>query len=398
MKILVLNCGSSSVKYKLYDMSNESEITSGGVEKVGLPDSFLKFKKSDGEKMTIEHNMPTQKEAVQLILDTLVNPEYGFIKSYDEIGAVGHRMVHGGEKFSQSVVITDEVLKAVEDLIVLAPLHNPANIKGVEATTKLLPNAKQVAVFDTAFHQTMEPYAYMYALPYRMYRDLKVRRYGFHGTSHRYVSKRACEILGLDYNTAKLITCHIGNGGSIAAIKGGKVIDTSMGLTPTEGLMMGTRSGDVDPGALVFIMEQEGLDVKGLSKLVNKESGVAGFSEISSDMRDLENAIAEGNERAKLTLHMYEYRIKKYVGAYLAALNGADAIIFTGGVGENQASTREFVCTDMEYAGIEIDKELNNSVRGKEVVLSTDKSKVKVMIVPTDEELLIARDTLSLVQ
>ncbi|MBR8702745.1 acetate kinase [Porphyromonas levii] len=398
MKILVLNCGSSSVKYKLYDMSNESEITSGGVEKVGLPDSFLKFKKSDGEKVTIEHNMPTQKEAVQLILDTLVNPEYGFIKSYDEIGAVGHRMVHGGEKFSQSVVITDEVLKAVEDLIVLAPLHNPANIKGVEATTKLLPNAKQVAVFDTAFHQTMEPYAYMYALPYRMYRDLKVRRYGFHGTSHRYVSKRACEILGLDYNTAKLITCHIGNGGSIAAIKGGKVIDTSMGLTPTEGLMMGTRSGDVDPGALVFIMEQEGLDVKGLSKLVNKESGVAGFSEISSDMRDLENAIAEGNERAKLTLHMYEYRIKKYVGAYLAALNGADAIIFTGGVGENQASTREFVCTDMEYAGIEIDKELNNSVRGKEVVLSTDKSKVKVMIVPTDEELLIARDTLSLVQ
>lgn len=398
MKILVLNCGSSSVKYKLYDMTNESEITSGGVEKVGLPDSFLKFKKSDGEKVTIEHNMPTQKEAVQLILDTLVNPEYGFIKSYDEIGAVGHRMVHGGEKFSQSVVITDEVLKAVEDLIVLAPLHNPANIKGVEATTKLLPNAKQVAVFDTAFHQTMEPYAYMYALPYRMYRDLKVRRYGFHGTSHRYVSKRACEILGLDYNTAKLITCHIGNGGSIAAIKGGKVIDTSMGLTPTEGLMMGTRSGDVDPGALVFIMEQEGLDVKGLSKLVNKESGVAGFSEISSDMRDLENAIAEGNERAKLTLHMYEYRIKKYVGAYLAALNGADAIIFTGGVGENQASTREFVCTDMEYAGIEIDKELNNSVRGKEVVLSTDKSKVKVMIVPTDEELLIARDTLSLVQ
>lgn len=398
MKILVLNCGSSSVKYKLYDMSNESEITSGGVEKVGLPDSFLKFKKSDGEKVTIEHNMPTQKEAVQLILDTLVNPVYGFIKSYDEIGAVGHRMVHGGEKFSQSVVITDEVLKAVEDLIVLAPLHNPANIKGVEATTKLLPNAKQVAVFDTAFHQTMEPYAYMYALPYRMYRDLKVRRYGFHGTSHRYVSKRACEILGLDYNTAKLITCHIGNGGSIAAIKGGKVIDTSMGLTPTEGLMMGTRSGDVDPGALVFIMEQEGLNVKGLSKLVNKESGVAGFSEISSDMRDLENAIAEGNERAKLTLHMYEYRIKKYVGAYLAALNGADAIIFTGGVGENQASTREFVCTDMEYAGIEIDKELNNSVRGKEVVLSTDKSKVKVMIVPTDEELLIARDTLSLVQ
>ncbi len=398
MKILVLNCGSSSVKYKLYDMSDESEITSGGVEKVGLPDSFLKFKKANGEKVTIEHDMPTQKEAVQLILDTLVNPEYAFIKSYDEIGAVGHRMVHGGEKFSESVVITDEVLKAVEELIVLAPLHNPANIKGVEATAKLLPHAKQVGVFDTAFHQTMEPHAYMYALPYRMYSDLKVRRYGFHGTSHRYVSKRACEILGLDYSKAKLITCHIGNGGSIAAINGGKVIDTTMGLTPTEGLMMGTRSGDVDPGALVFIMEQEGLDAAGLSKLVNKESGVAGFSEISSDMRDIEDAIAAGNERAKLTLKMYDYRIKKYVGAYLAALNGADAIIFTGGVGENQASTREYVCSDMEYAGIEIDKELNNSVRAKEIVLSTDKSKVKVMIVPTDEELLIARDTLSLVQ
>ncbi|MDD7437969.1 MAG: acetate kinase [Bacteroidales bacterium] len=398
MKILVLNCGSSSVKYKLYDMSDESEITSGGVEKVGLPDSFLKFKKANGEKVTIEHDMPTQKEAVQLILDTLVNPEYAFIKSYDEIGAVGHRMVHGGEKFSESVVITDEVLKAVEELIVLAPLHNPANIKGVEATAKLLPHAKQVGVFDTAFHQTMEPHAYMYALPYRMYSDLKVRRYGFHGTSHRYVSKRACEILGLDYSKAKLITCHIGNGGSIAAINGGKVIDTTMGLTPTEGLMMGTRSGDVDPGALVFIMEQEGLDAAGLSKLVNKESGVAGFSEISSDMRDIEDAIAAGNERAKLTLKMYDYRIKKYVGAYLAALNGADAIIFTGGVGENQASTREYVCSDMEYAGIEIDKELNNSVRAKEIVLSTDKSKVKVMIVPTDEELLIARDTLALVQ
>lgn len=398
MKILVLNCGSSSVKYKLYDMSDESEITSGGVEKVGLPDSFLKFKKGNGEKVTIKHDMPTQKEAVQLILDTLVNPEYAFIKSYDEIGAVGHRMVHGGEKFSESVVITDEVLKAVEELIVLAPLHNPANIKGVEATAKLLPHAKQVGVFDTAFHQTMEPHAYMYALPYRMYSDLKVRRYGFHGTSHRYVSKRACEILGLDYSKAKLITCHIGNGGSIAAINGGKVIDTTMGLTPTEGLMMGTRSGDVDPGALVFIMEQEGLDAAGLSKLVNKESGVAGFSEISSDMRDIEDAIAAGDERAKLTLKMYDYRIKKYVGAYLAALNGADAIIFTGGVGENQASTREYVCSDMEYAGIEIDKELNNSVRAKEIVLSTDKSKVKVMIVPTDEELLIARDTLALVQ
>lgn len=395
MKILVLNCGSSSVKYKLYDMADEREITSGAVEKVGLPDSFLKFK-HNGEKILIEKELPTQAEAVQLILDTLMDAKYAFIQSYDEIGAVGHRVVHGGETFTESVVIDEECLKAMHDLIDLAPLHNPANIKGVEAISKLLPNIKQVAVFDTAFHQTMEPYAFHYALPYRMYRDLKVRRYGFHGTSHRYVSKRACEILGLDYKTAKLITCHIGNGGSIAAIKGGKVLDTSMGLTPTEGLIMGTRSGDVDPGALAFIMEKEGLDAQGLSKLVNKDSGVAGFSEISSDMRDIEDAIAKGNERAKLALQMYDHRIKKYVGAYLALLNGADAIIFTGGVGENQCTTREVVCSDMEYAGILFDAELNEGKRGQEIILSKPESKVKVLVVPTDEELLIARDTLEL--
>ncbi|MDN4754106.1 acetate kinase [Porphyromonadaceae bacterium W3.11] len=397
MKILVLNCGSSSVKYKLYDMSDESEITSGAVEKVGLPDSFLKFK-HNGEKIQINRELPTQSEAVQLILDTLTDSKYNFLKSYDEIGAVGHRVVHGGETFTKSMVIDDECLKAMNDLIDLAPLHNPANIKGVEAVTKLLPNVKQVAVFDTAFHQTMEPYAFHYALPYRMYKDLKVRRYGFHGTSHRYVSKRACEILGLDYSKAKLITCHIGNGGSIAAVKGGKVLDTSMGLTPTEGLIMGTRSGDVDPGALAFIMEKENMDSKGLSNLVNKESGVAGFSGVSSDMRDIEAAIEAGNERARLIMDMYNHRIKKYVGAYLALLNGADAIIFTGGVGENQAETREYVCEGMSYAGIELDKELNNSVRAKEVVISTDASKVKVMIVPTDEELMIARDTQELVK
>lgn len=397
MKILVLNCGSSSVKYKLYDMSNESEITSGAVEKVGLCDSFLKFK-YNGEKIQVNRELPTQSEAVQLILDTLTDEKYSFIKSYDEIGAVGHRVVHGGETFTESMVIDDKCLKAMNDLIDLAPLHNPANIKGVEAVTKLLPNVKQVAVFDTAFHQSMEPYAFHYALPYRMYKDLKVRRYGFHGTSHRYVSKRACEILGLDYSKAKLITCHIGNGGSIAAVKGGKVVDTSMGLTPTEGLIMGTRSGDVDPGALAFIMEKEKLDYKGLSDLVNKQSGVAGFSGVSSDMRDIEEAIQAGNPRARLIMDMYNHRIKKYVGAYLALLNGADAIIFTGGVGENQAETREYVCGDMSFAGIELDKELNNSVRAKEVVLSTPASKVKVMIVPTDEELMIARDTLDLVK
>lgn len=397
MKILVLNCGSSSVKYKLYDMTDESEITSGGVEKVGLPDSFLKFK-HNGEKIQINRELPTQSEAVQLILDTLIDPKYSFIKSYDEIGAVGHRVVHGGETFTKSMVIDDACLRAMEDLIDLAPLHNPANIKGVEAVTKLLPNVKQVAVFDTAFHQTMEPYAFHYALPYRLYKDLKVRRYGFHGTSHRYVSLRACEILGLDYSKAKLITCHIGNGGSITAINGGKVVDTSMGLTPTEGLMMGTRVGDVDPGALSFIMEKENLDGKGLSDLLNKQSGVAGFSEVSSDMRDIDAAIQDGNDRAELALHMYNHRIKKYVGAYLAILNGADAIIFTGGVGENSAVTREYVCKDMQYAGIEFDFDTNNKVRASEVLISKPESKVKVMIVPTDEELMIARDTLNLVK
>lgn len=397
MKILVLNCGSSSVKYKLYDMTDESEITSGGVEKVGLPDSFLKFK-HNGEKIQINKELPTQSEAVQLILDTLIDPKYSFIKSYDEIGAVGHRVVHGGETFTESMVIDDACLRAMEDLIDLAPLHNPANIKGVEAVTKLLPNVKQVAVFDTAFHQSMEPYAFHYALPYRLYKDLKVRRYGFHGTSHRYVSLRACELLGLDYSKAKLITCHIGNGGSITAINGGKVVDTSMGLTPTEGLMMGTRVGDVDPGAISFIMEKLNLDAKGLSNLLNKESGVAGFSEVSSDMRDIDAAIQDGNDRAELALHMYNHRIKKYVGAYLAILNGADAIIFTGGVGENSAITREYVCKDMQYAGIEFDFDLNNKVRASEVTISKPESKVKVMIVPTDEELMIARDTLNLVK
>ena len=397
MKILVLNCGSSSVKYKLYDMTDESEITSGGVEKVGLPDSFLKFK-HNGEKIQINKELPTQSEAVQLILDTLIDPKYSFIKSYDEIGAVGHRVVHGGETFTESMVIDDACLRAMEDLIDLAPLHNPANIKGVEAVTKLLPNVKQVAVFDTAFHQSMEPYAFHYALPYRLYKDLKVSRYGFHGTSHRYVSLRACELLGLDYSKAKLITCHIGNGGSITAINGGKVVDTSMGLTPTEGLMMGTRVGDVDPGAISFIMEKLNLDAKGLSNLLNKESGVAGFSEVSSDMRDIDAAIQDGNDRAELALHMYNHRIKKYVGAYLAILNGADAIIFTGGVGENSAITREYVCKDMQYAGIEFDFDLNNKVRASEVTISKPESKVKVMIVPTDEELMIARDTLNLVK
>lgn len=394
--ILVLNCGSSSVKYKLFNMEQKQVITSGGVERIGLEDSFLKFKNATGDKVVIKQLLPTQAEAVKLIMDTLVAPEYSFLKSYNEIDAVGHRVVHGGEAFAESVLITEEVLTAVREVSVLAPLHNPANLKGIEAVTQLLPNVPQAAVFDTAFHQTMEPYAYMYPLPYRMYSQYKVRRYGFHGTSHKYVSERACQVLGLDYHNSKLITCHIGNGGSIAAIKNGKVVDTTMGLTPVEGLMMGTRSGDVDPGALLYIMEQEGLTAQQMNTLVNKQSGVAGFTEISSDMRDIEAAIAEGNERAKLGMDMYNHRIKKYVGAYLALLNGADAIVFTGGVGENQFITRDYVCSNMENLGIKFNHELNETVFGEEVVISAPDSKVTVIVVPTDEELVIATDTLRL--
>lgn len=397
MKILVLNCGSSSVKYKLYDMTSEEVIAKGGVERVGQEGSFLKFKDRSGESVTINKSLPEHTAAVELILDTLQDPKYKYIESIDEIDAVGHRVVHGGETFSASTLITDEVLEKVESLSDLAPLHNPANLKGVAAISKLLPDVPQVAVFDTAFHQSMEPYAYMYPLPYRMYSDYKVRRYGFHGTSHRYVSKRGAEFLGLDYDTARIITCHIGNGGSLAAVKGGKVVDTTMGLTPVEGLMMGTRTGDIDPGALIYVMQKEGLDADGLNKLINKESGVLGVSEISSDMRDIESGMEAGNERAILTMNMYNHRIKKYLGAFLAELNGADAIIFTGGVGENQAVTREYVCNEMDYAGIKLDKELNRKVRAKEVLISAPDSKVKVAIIPTDEELLIAKDTLALV-
>lgn len=398
MNILVLNCGSSSVKYKLFDMTEEKVVTSGGVERIGLADSFLKFKDEKGEKVIINQLLPTQSEAVKLIMDTLVDPKYSFLKSYDEIDAVGHRVVHGGEEFAESVLITDKVLDTVKKVSDLAPLHNPANLKGIEAVTHLLPHVPQVAVFDTAFHQTMEPYAYMYPVPYEMYTKHKVRRYGFHGTSHLYVSQRACKTLGLDYHNSKLITCHIGNGGSITAIKNGKVVDTTMGLTPLEGLMMGTRSGDIDPGALLYMMEKEGLSVSEMNTLLNKKSGVAGFTEISSDMRDIEAAIEEGNERAILGMRMYNHRIKKYVGAYLALLNGADVIVFTGGVGENQFITRSYVCADMDYAGIKIDEELNKTVFGDEVVLSTPESKVTVMVVPTDEELVIASDTLRLIK
>ena len=397
MKVLVLNCGSSSIKYKLYDMTTKEVMAQGGIEKLGLPDSFLKFTLADGSKKIIEKNMPEHTVGVELILEVLTNAEYGCIKSLDEIEAVGHRLVHGGEKFNTSVVITPEVIKQMEACTDLAPLHNPANLKGVAAITKILPNVPQVGVFDTAFHQTMPAHSYMYALPYEYYEKYGVRRYGFHGTSHRYVSRRACEFLGLDYENTKIITAHIGGGGSITAIKNGKSIDTSMGLTPVEGLMMGTRCGDVDLGAMTFLMEKEGLDAAGVNAVINKKSGVLGVSGVSSDMRDIEAAIAAGNERAKLALDMFEYRLLKYIGAYTAALNGVDVLVFTGGIGENQKQTRDYICRGLEYLGVKYDAELNARSRGEEIELSTPDSKVRVVVIPTDEELTIASDTVALV-
>ena len=394
MKILVLNCGSSSIKYKLFDMDSKEVIAQGGIEKIGLKGSFLKLTLPNGEKKVLEKDIPEHTVGVEFILNTLVSPEYGAIKSLDEIDAVGHRMVHGGERFSKSVLLDkEEAFVACNDL---APLHNPANLKGVNAVSAILPNIPQVGVFDTAFHQTMPDYAYLYAVPYELYEKYGVRRYGFHGTSHRYVSQRVCEYLGIKAEGLRLITCHIGNGGSIAAIKDGKCIDTTMGLTPLEGLMMGTRSGDIDAGAVTFIMDKEGLTTTGVSNLLNKKSGVLGISGVSSDMRELEAAVAEGNPKAILAENMYFYRIKKYIGAYAAALGGVDVILFTGGVGENQASCRAGVCEGLEFMGVKIDAE-KNKVRGEEAIISSDDSKVKVVVIPTDEELLIASDTMTVV-
>ncbi|MCF0186310.1 MAG: acetate kinase, partial [Bacteroidaceae bacterium] len=369
MKILVLNCGSSSIKYQLFEMDTKTVLAKGGIEKIGLDDSFIKVTLPNGEKKTIMEYIPEHTKGVELIFKVLTDPEIGAIKSLDELDAVGHRMVHGGEKFAKSVMLNDEVLDAFKACNDLAPLHNPANLKGVNAVTALLPNIPQVGVFDTAFHQTMPDYAYMYAVPYELYEKYGVRRYGFHGTSHRYVSQRVCDFLGVKPEEKKIITCHIGNGGSISAVKDGKCVDTSMGLTPLEGLMMGTRSGDIDGGAVTFIMDKEGLDTQGLSNLLNKKSGVAGVSGVSSDMRDLEAAANEGNPRAILAQNMYFYRIKKYVGSYAAAMGGVDIIVFTGGVGENQASCREAVCKDMEFMGIKIDP-AKNTVRGEEAIIS----------------------------
>ena len=398
MKILVLNCGSSSVKYKLFDMTSKEVLAEGVIEKIGLSDSFLKFTLPDGTKRVIEQEIREHTVGVELILDTLTNTEYGCIQSLNEINAVGHRLVHGGENFNASVVITPEVIAHVKKCSDLAPLHNPANLKGIAAVTKILPHIPQVGVFDTAFHQTMPDYAYMYALPYEYYKQYGIRRYGFHGTSHRYVSKRACDFLGLDVSKEKIITAHLGNGGSITAIEHGKSIDTSMGLTPVEGLIMGTRSGDVDLGAITYLMDKEQLTGADVSELVNKKSGMLGISGVSSDMRDIEKAIEAENPRAKLAMEMYNYRIKKYIGSYTAALNGLDVLVFTGGVGENQSGTRQSVCEGLSYLGVEIDLALNAKSRGEEIELSTKNSKVRVVVIPTDEEFMIASDTLELVK
>lgn len=397
MKILVLNCGSSSIKYALYNMDDHSVITSGGIEKIGLPDSFITIK-LNGQKIKFEEPVPEHTSGVQLIFKVLTTGGYAVMSDLHELDAVGHRMVHGGERFSESVLITDEVMEDFAKCNDLAPLHNPANIKGVNAVKALLPEIPQVGVFDTAFHQTMPDYAYMYATPYELYQKYGVRRYGFHGTSHRYVSKRVLDYLGIEKpEGTKIITCHIGNGASIAAIKDGKCVDTSMGLTPLEGLIMGTRSGDIDAGAVTFIMDKEHLDTKGLSNLLNKQSGLAGVSGGFSDFRDILKAISEGNDRARLAKEMYTYRIKKYIGQYAAAMGGVDIIVFTGGAGENQWEVREGATDGLEFLGVKVSVEKNHSCRATEMTISDDDSKVKVCVIPTDEELMIASDTLNIV-
>ena len=397
MKILVLNSGSSSVKYKLIDTDGEHVLAEGGVEKIGLDDGFLKYKRADGSKAIINLGLTDHKGAIEAVLRLLTDPAEGCIRSYGEIDAVGHRVVHGGEKFAKSVLIDDDVKRMIRECYDIAPLHNPANMTGIEAMEALLPGVPQVGVFDTAFHQTMPASSFMYALPYKYYKEDGVRRYGFHGTSHRYVSQRVCEILGVDIKDVKIITCHVGNGGSITAIEGGRSVDTSMGLTPTEGLMMGTRVGDVDPGALTYLMTKHGLTAADMQRIINKESGMAGISGISSDMREIEAAVNAGDERASLGLEMYIKRITKYIGAYAAEMGGVDIIVFTGGVGENQTGLRADVCAPLAFMGVEIDKEAN-AARGTEAVISTAASKVKVVVVPTDEELMIARDTAALVK
>lgn len=397
MNILVLNCGSSSVKYKLIEIKVNKVLAEGGIEKIGLPDAFIKFKFGN-EKIQQDLDINDHVGAIKSILDNLTSKEYGCIKDFKEIDAVGHRVVHGGEKFNKSVLINDEVIAKIKECYGIAPLHNPVNMAGIDAINEVLPEVPQVGVFDTAFHQTMPAKSYMYALPYKYYAEDGVRRYGFHGTSHRYVSQRVCEFLGVEPKGKKIITCHVGNGGSITAVKDGKSIDTSMGLTPTEGLMMGTRCGDVDPGALIFLMDKHKLSSKDMLNMVNKESGLAGVSGVSSDMREITAAAKQGNEKAILSLEMYEQRITKYVGAFAAEMGGVDIIVFTGGVGEHQSSTRANVCNPLRFMGVEIDDEANDANNGDEGIISTPNSAVKVVVIPTDEEYMIAKDTEAIIE
>ena len=396
MKILVLNCGSSSLKYQLINMENEGVMAKGVVERIGIEGSFLKHESESKGKVKIEEEMKDHKDAIRFVLDALVDKEHGAISSMDEIRAVGHRVVHGGEKFSGSVVINQEVIDALEECSELAPLHNPPNLMGIYACQEILPGLPMVGVFDTAFHQTMPEDSYIYALPYEYYEKHKIRRYGFHGTSHKYVALKAAEMLGKPVEELKLVTCHLGNGASVAAVDGGKSVDTSMGFTPLEGLAMGTRCGDMDPAITTFLMEKEDMDYKELNNVMNKKSGVLGVSGVSSDFRDIEEAAEKGNKRAQLALDLYHKRVKKYIGAYAAEMGGLDAVVFTAGLGENSPESRATICEGLEFFGLTIDENKNN-VRGKETIISTENSTTKAILVPTNEELAIARETLSLV-
>ncbi len=398
MKVIVLNCGSSSIKYQLFEMDGNHVLAKGVVEKIGLHGSFIKHERNDGDKLLLEGDIYDHQAGIEYVLGILSSAKHGSIKSFEEIDAVGHRVVHGGEKFNTSVLINEDVIKNIEECIDIAPLHNPPNLNGIYAMQALLPNIPEVATFDTAFHQTMPDYAYNYAIPYSLYKKYGIRRYGFHGSSHRYVSARACEILGVDYNKQRIITCHLGNGASVAAIKNGKSIDTSMGMTPVEGLIMGTRCGDMDLGVLTYLMTREELDISTANTLINKHSGMLGITGVSSDMREIVKEAEKGNERAKLGLVMYNYRIKKYIGAFSAAMGGLDILVFTGGIGENSAAIREESIKDLEFMGIKPDLEKNRGARGIEQLISQDSSSVKVLVVPTNEELVIAEDTKRIVE
>ncbi|MDM8004279.1 MAG: acetate kinase [Bacteroidota bacterium] len=399
MNILVLNCGSSSIKYQLFDMGDSARVLAKGLlERIGLTDGILTHKPTGKDPYKVVLDIPDHTVGINMVMEALVNPVHGVIKSICEIKAVGHRVAHGGENFKESVLIDNDVKRDIESCAELAPLHNPAHLKGILSCEKLLPGIPQVAVFDTSFHQTMPDYAYMYAIPYEYYEKYRIRKYGFHGTSHRFVAEKACRMLNMDLYNSKIITCHLGNGASITAIENGKSIDTSMGFTPVDGLIMGTRTGEIDPGVLLYLADKEELSVSGVNNLINKKSGVAGISQLSSDMRDLEVAANEGNPKALLALNMYAYKIKKFIGAYVAAMNGIDLLIFTAGVGENDFNARKMICTGMEYLGIEINPDVNHGVKGKDLVISTPSSKVKVMVVTTDEEFVIASDTKAIVE